>query len=69
MHLVSHGTGTGGDYVLIVKQNQRGLRQHLDLLFGGTWPAWLEQRTAQTVNKAPGRIEVRQVRTSTELND
>ncbi len=59
----------GGDYVLIVKKNQRGLRQDLDLLFGGEWPAWLEQRTAQTVDKAHGRIEVRQLRASTELND
>jgi predicted transposase YbfD/YdcC len=61
--------GQGGDYVLIAKQNQRGLREDLALLFGGEWPAWLEQRTATTVDKGHGRLEVRQLRTSTELNE
>ncbi len=59
----------GGDYVLIAKKNQRGLLQDLILLFGGDWPTWLEQRTATTVNKGHGRIEVRQLRASTELNE
>jgi predicted transposase YbfD/YdcC len=58
----------GGDYVLIAKQNQRGLRTDIALLFEGAWPRWLEQRQAQTVNKGHGRLEVRQVRASTELN-
>src|ERR671933_1257962 len=59
----------GGDYVLIAKKNQRGLRADLAFLFGGEWPSWLEQRTATTVNKGHGRIEVRTVRASTELNE
>lgn len=59
----------GGDYVLIAKKNQRSLREDLALLFGGEWPTWLEQRTARTVDKAHGRLEVRQVRASTELNE
>jgi predicted transposase YbfD/YdcC len=59
----------GGDYVLIVKKNQRGLLQDLALLFEGAWPAWLEQRSVTTLNKGHGRIEVRQLRASTELNE
>lgn len=59
----------GGDYVLIAKQNQRGLREDIGLLFDGDWPAWLEQRTTTSVNKGHGRIEVRQLRASSELND
>ena len=59
----------GGDYVLIAKQNQRGLREDLARLFGGAWPAWLEQRTATPVDNGHGRLEVRQVRASTELNE
>ena len=59
----------GGDYVLIAKKNQRGLREDLALLFGGEWPTWLEQRTVTTVEKGHGRVEVRQLRASTELNE
>lgn len=59
----------GGDYVLIAKKNQRGLREDLALLFGGVWPRWLEQRTGATLDKGHGRIEVRQLRASTELNE
>jgi hypothetical protein len=40
----------GGDSVLIVKQNQRGLLQDLALLFESPWPAWLEQRSVTTLN-------------------
>lgn len=59
----------GGDYVLIVKKNQRGLLQDLALLFEGAWPAWLEQRAVTTLNKGHGRLELRQLRASTELNE
>ena len=58
----------GGDYVLIAKKNQRGLLHDLALLFADDWPAWLERRTATMVNKGHGRIEVRQLHASTELN-
>ncbi len=59
----------GGDYLLIVKKNQRGLLADLALLFAGDWPQWLEQRSAKTANNGHGRREVRQVHTSTELNE
>jgi predicted transposase YbfD/YdcC len=59
----------GGDYVLIAKKNQRGLREDVALLFGGVWPAWLEQRSVRTFDKGHGRLEVRQLRASTELNE
>lgn len=59
----------GGDYVLLAKKNQRGLRDDLALLFGGEWPTWLEQRTVTTIDKGHGRLEVRQLRASTELNE
>jgi predicted transposase YbfD/YdcC len=58
-----------GDYVLIAKENQPGLRQDIAFLFEGTWPSWLEQRRVATVNKGHGRLEVRQLRASTELQD
>jgi predicted transposase YbfD/YdcC len=59
----------GGDYVLIAKKNQRGLLQDIAVLFEGAWPAWLEQRSTTAVNKGHGRIEVRHLRASEELND
>ena len=59
----------GGDYVLIVKKNQRGLLADLALLFEGEWPQWLDQSSATTTNKGHGRREVRQVQTSAELNE
>ena len=59
----------GGDYVLIAKHNQPSLREDIAVLFAGEWPAWLEQRTVQTLEKGHGRIEVRQLRASTELNE
>jgi predicted transposase YbfD/YdcC len=58
-----------GDYVLIAKKNQRGLLQDIALLFEGEWPRWLAQRTVTTVNKGHGRLEVRTLRASTELNE
>ena len=59
----------GGDYVLIAKRNQPGLLQDLALLFEGTWPSWLERCSTTTVEKGHGRIEVRHLHASTELND
>lgn len=58
-----------GDYVLIVKENQRGLLQEIAFLFDGPWPAWLEQRSVRTLDKGHGRIEVRQLRASSELQE
>jgi predicted transposase YbfD/YdcC len=59
----------GGDYILMAKKNQPGLLQEIAFLFEGVWPAWLEQQEAQTVDKGHGRIEVRHLRTSPELNE
>ena len=59
----------GGDYVLIVKKNQRNLRGDLALLFGGEWPAWLGRDTKITTNKGHGRREVRKIHTSAEMNE
>ncbi len=58
-----------GDYVLIVKENQRGLLQEIAYLFEGPWPSWLEQRSVTTFDKGHGRIEVRQLRASGELQE
>jgi predicted transposase YbfD/YdcC len=59
----------GGDYVLIAKKNQPALRQDLVFFFEGDWPAYLEQRRAETVNKAHGRLEVRRICLSSELQE
>jgi predicted transposase YbfD/YdcC len=59
----------GGDYVLIVKKNQRGLLADLGLLFAGQWPQWLDKRSKTTINKGHGRREVRTVHTSPEMNE
>lgn len=59
----------GGDSVLIVKKNQRGLLADVALVFEGEWPQWLDQSSATTTNKGHGRREVRQVQTSAELNE
>ncbi len=58
-----------GDDVLIVKENQRGLLQEIAVLFADPWPPWLEQRRATTIDKGHGRIEVRQLRASSELQE
>ena len=59
----------GGDYVLIVKKNQRGLLADLGLLFAGEWPQWLKQSSTTTTNKGHGRREVRKIHTSAEMNE
>ena len=59
----------GGDYVLIVKKNQRGLLGDVGLLFGGEWPTWLEKHSAETTEKGHGRREIRKLHTSVEMNE
>ncbi len=59
----------GGDYVLIVKKNQRTVLGDLAVLFGGEWPTWLGRQTKTTANKGHGRREVRTVHTSAEMNE
>lgn len=59
----------GGDYLLIVKANQRSLRTDIALLFSEEPRPWLPEQGAQQVNQGHGRLELRTIRTSTELND
>jgi predicted transposase YbfD/YdcC len=59
----------GGDYLLIVKANQRLLRSEIALLFSEAPRRWLPERSSYQVNQGHGRLEVRTLRTSTQLND
>jgi predicted transposase YbfD/YdcC len=67
----------GGDYLVIVKENQATLLRALATLFASradaaltaaSLPPW-DMREATTVDKGHGRIEVRQLVASTALND
>lgn len=70
-------TGAGGDYLLIVKENQATLLRAITTLFAShadaalraaSLPAW-DMRAATTLDKGHGRIEVRHLVASTALND
>lgn len=56
----------GGDYVMIVKENQRQLRSDIELVFTLP-PAGDRQETARTVDIGHGRIEQRNITTSEAL--
>ncbi len=66
----------GGDYLLIVKENQPHLHRDLATLFAARADAAvraaslppLDMRTATTLDKGHGRVEVRQLIASTALN-
>jgi predicted transposase YbfD/YdcC len=67
----------GGDYLVIVKENQATLLHALATLFASradaalaaaSLPAW-DMREATTVDKGHGRLEVRHLVASTALND
>jgi predicted transposase YbfD/YdcC len=58
----------GGDYLLIVKANQRLLRTDIALLFSQEARAWLPERSTYQVNQGHGRLEVRTLRSSRQLN-
>jgi predicted transposase YbfD/YdcC len=67
----------GGDYLLIVKENQATLLRALATLFASradaaltaaSLPPW-DMREATTVDKGHGRLEVRHLVASTALND
>jgi predicted transposase YbfD/YdcC len=69
--------GAGGDYLLIVKENQATLLRAITTLFASradaalraaSLPAW-DMREATTVDKGHGRLEVRHLVASTTLND
>ena len=59
----------GGDYLLIAKGNQPELHTDIALLFSQPPRPWLPQQQAHRVDKAHGRLEVRHLRTSSELCD
>jgi predicted transposase YbfD/YdcC len=70
-------SGTGGDYLVIVKENQPQLHRDIATLFASradvalraaSLPAW-DMREATTVDKGHGRVEVRHLVASTALND
>jgi predicted transposase YbfD/YdcC len=66
---------SSGDFVWIVKDNQRHVRQAIEFLFapertkpGQGWPC-MDFRTAKTVDKQHGRLEERTITVSCMLND
>lgn len=56
-------------YVLIAKNNQACLRQDLELFFSEPPPDCRDWRTDRTVDKGHGRLEIREIVVSTELNE
>jgi predicted transposase YbfD/YdcC len=59
----------GGEYLLIVKANQRLLRSEIALLFSEEARPWLPEQNCYRTNQGHGRLEVRTIRTSSQLND
>jgi predicted transposase YbfD/YdcC len=60
---------SGGDYLLIAKENQPTLYDDVSLFFQEPPADCLDWRTASTSNKGHGRLEHRMLWASTELND
>ena len=58
-----------GHYVLIAKGNQSTLREDLQLFFSEPPLDCRDWRTARTVDKGHGRLEIRELVATTELND
>lgn len=58
----------GGDYLLLVKDNQPTLREDIALLFSEAPSPLMPEQSARTVDNGHGRREVRRLRTSTALN-
>lgn len=58
-----------GDYLLIAKDNQPTLADDLRLFFSEPPHDYWDWRTARTVDKGHGRLEIREVVASTELNE
>ena len=63
---VTHG---GGYFLLIAKGNQPTLRDDLYLFFSEPPADCQDWRTARTCDKGHGRLEIRELVASTELND
>jgi predicted transposase YbfD/YdcC len=65
-HIAQTMIEKGGDYVMIVKENQPRLRADVELVFTLP-PVGDRQATAQTVDLGHGRIEQRNITTSAAL--
>jgi predicted transposase YbfD/YdcC len=63
---VTHG---GGFFLLVAKGNQSTLRDDLHLFFSEPPVDCRDWRTARTCDKGHGRLEIRQLEASTELNE
>jgi predicted transposase YbfD/YdcC len=63
---VTHG---GGYFLLVAKGNQPTLRDDLQLFFSEPPADCQDWRTARSVDKGHGRLEIRAVMASTELNE
>lgn len=59
----------GGHYLLIAKRNQPSLNDNIRFLFSQPPNFWFPEQQARTVDVGHGRLEVRSIRTSAELND
>ena len=59
----------GGYYVLLAKANQPTLEEDLRLFFSEPPPDCRDWRQARTWNKGHGRLELRELVASTELNE
>jgi len=58
----------GADYLLIAKRNQRQLNEDIGYLFSQPPDFWFPERQARSVTNGHGRMEVRTLRASEELN-
>ena len=59
----------GGDYVMIVKENQPKLLDDVKTVFDGPYSHLLQKTSAQTLDIGHGRIEERYLTASDELSD
>jgi predicted transposase YbfD/YdcC len=62
-------THAGGFFLLVAKGNQPTLRDDLQLFFSEPPVDYLDWRQARTVDKGHGRLEIRDIVVSTELNE
>jgi predicted transposase YbfD/YdcC len=62
-------TDGGGDYVMIVKENQQKLLDDVKTVFHGPFSHLLEKSSDKTLDVGHGRIEERQITVSGELSD
>jgi predicted transposase YbfD/YdcC len=68
-HVAEDILESGGDYVMIVKENQRKLLDDVKTTFHGPCSHLLRKSSAETVDVGHGRIEGRQLTVSDELSD